>query len=305
MDIQPGFTLNADGPVIVEDFAAETRFSPPAAVAALGVASGLSVAIPGPRVPFGSIGGHTNLPRKFSHDEALFLQSVAHVLAAAIERWRSEESIRHNALHDPLTELPNRALFLDRLTHVLAKRDPKGSQAAVMFLDVDNFKLLNDSLGHEAGDRLLRAVGPRLAGTLRPSDTVARFGGDEFVILAEEVGDGRDALVLAERIQQSLAEPFVLDGEEHFLTASIGVALATARYDGPDSLMRDADAAMYRAKERGRAQCELFDDGVRSQVRGRLRMENARAARSSGTSCALTTSRSSRWSTARSPGSRR
>jgi diguanylate cyclase (GGDEF)-like protein len=155
------------------------------------------------------------------------------------------------------------------------RRDPKASQAAVMVLDVDNFKLINDSLGHEAGDRLLCAIGPRLAGVLRPSDTVARFGGDEFVILAEEVGDGRDALVLAERLQSSLGDPFVLDGEEHFLTASIGVALATGRYESPDPLMRDADAAMYRAKERGRAQCELFDDAMRNQVRGRLRMENA------------------------------
>ncbi|MEA2374911.1 MAG: hypothetical protein QOD53_1374, partial [Thermoleophilaceae bacterium] len=274
-NLQPGFTLAASGPVIVDDFEREQRFSPPPALGSIGVASGLGVAIPGPRRPFGTIGGHTDEPRKFTRDEALFLQSVAHVLAAAIERLRSEESTRHNALHDPLTGLPNRALFLDRLAHVMHRRDPKASQAAVMFLDVDNFKLINDSLGHEAGDRLLCAIGPRLAGVLRPSDTVARFGGDEFVILAEEVGDGRDALVLAERLQSSLGDPFVLDGEEHFLTASIGVALATGRYESPDPLMRDADAAMYRAKERGRAQCELFDDAMRNQVRGRLRMENA------------------------------
>ncbi|HEX8074683.1 MAG TPA: EAL domain-containing protein [Thermoleophilaceae bacterium] len=275
MATQPGFTLSADGPVVVHDFAEERRFSPPAALAGQDVTSGLSVAIPGPRQPFGAIVGQTDEPRSFGHDEALFLQSIAHVLGAAIERWRSEESIRHNALHDPLTGLPNRALFLDRLTHVLARRDPRASQAAVMFLDIDNFKLVNDSLGHEAGDRLLKAVGPRLDEALRPTDTVARFGGDEFVVLCEEVGDGRDALVAADRLQHALAAPFVLEGEEHFLTASIGVALATGRYEGPDELMRDADAAMYRAKERGRAQCELFDDAMRNQVRGRLRMENA------------------------------
>ncbi|MEA2397165.1 MAG: hypothetical protein QOK25_721 [Thermoleophilaceae bacterium] len=274
-DTQPGFTINAEGPVVVDDFAEERRFSPPVPLIDSGVVSGLSVAIPGRRRPFGAIGGQTTSRRSFTHDEALFLQSVAHVLAAAIERWRSEEAIRHNALHDPLTSLPNRALFLDRLAHVLTKRDPKASQAAVMFLDVDNFKLINDSLGHEAGDRLLKAIGPRLGEALRPTDSVARFGGDEFVVLCEEVGDGRDALIVAERLQKALSAPFVLDGEEHFLTASIGVALATGRYEDPDPLMRDADAAMYRAKERGRAQCELFDDAMRSQVRGRLRMENA------------------------------
>ena len=272
----PGYTLNADGPVIVEDFGMEGRLtSSPDRLREAGAVSGLSVAIPGPRKPYGAICAQAPEHRLFSHDEALFLQSVAHVLGAAIERWRSDESIRHNALHDPLTGLPNRALFLDRLGHVLAKRSSGSPRAAVMFLDLDNFKLINDSLGHDAGDRLLKDVGPRLADALRPSDTVARFGGDEFVVLCEDVGDGRDSLVVAERLQQALAAPYELDGEEHFLTASIGVALATGRYEGPDDLMRDADAAMYRAKERGRAQCELFDDAMRNLVTGRLRMENA------------------------------
>jgi diguanylate cyclase (GGDEF)-like protein len=144
-----------------------------------------------------------------------------------------------------------------------------------MFLDVDNFKLINDSLGHDAGDRLLRAIGSRLTETLRPADSVARFGGDEFVVLCEDVDDGRDALMVADRLQQALAAPFDVAEEAHFLTASIGVALVTGRYEGPDEVMRDADAAMYRAKRRGRAQCELFDDAMRNQVRGRLRMENA------------------------------
>jgi diguanylate cyclase (GGDEF)-like protein len=144
-----------------------------------------------------------------------------------------------------------------------------------MFLDIDNFKLINDSLGHDAGDQLLRAIGPRLATALRPVDTVARFGGDEFVVLCDEAHDGRDALIVADRLQGALGEPFVIEGEEHFLSASIGVAIASGRYAGPEELMRDADAAMYRAKERGRAQCELFDDAMRNRVIGRLRMENA------------------------------
>jgi len=272
---QANYTLTADGPVIVEDVRTETRFTPHPRMMEEGIVSGLNVAIPGPRHPYGVISGNMGRARDFTEDEALFLQSVAHVLAAAIERWRSEQSMRHNALHDPLTGLPNRELFFDRLTHALAKRDTADSTAAVMFMDIDNFKLVNDSLGHDTGDRLLKAVGPRLAGALRPSDTVARFGGDEFVVLCEDVGDGRDAMVVADRLQHALGEPFVLGGEEHFLSASIGVALASGRYSGAEELMRDADAAMYRAKERGRAQCELFDDAMRNRVLGRLRMENA------------------------------
>ena len=271
----PGFVLQSDGPAIVEDFAREHRFSPPARLMDARVVGGIGVPIPGPRRAYGSIDGQVCEPRAFSREETLFLQSVAHVLGAAIERWRAEEAIRHNALHDPLTGLPNRVLLLDRLTHVLAKRDTAGPRGAVFFMDIDNFKLINDSLGHDAGDQVLKAIGPRLTEAVRPSDTVARFGGDEFVVLCEETEDGRDALRVAERLQQALGQPFVLDGEAHFLTASIGVALASGRYEGPEALMRDADAAMYRAKDRGRGECELFDDTLRNLVIGRLRLENA------------------------------
>ena len=240
-----------------------------------GWAGSASISIPGPRHPYGVLSAHSRAPRSFTQDEVLFMQSVAHVLAAAIERWRSEEAIRHNALHDPLTGLPNRTLFLNRLAHVFAKRDTSRNSAAVMFLDIDNFKLINDSLGHETGDRLLRGIAPRLSEALRPSDTVARFGGDEFVVLCEEVTDGRDALQVAGRLQEALSRPFPIDGEEHFLSASIGVALANGRYATPEDAMRDADAAMYRAKEKGRAMSELFDDAMRERALGRLRMETA------------------------------
>ena len=253
--VRPAHALESDRPVVMED--------------------GVSVTIPGQRNPHGVLAGYSSRRRVFSQDEALFMQSVAHVLAAAIERWRTEEAIRHNALHDPLTGLPNRTLFLNRLAHVFAKRELTSSSAAVMFLDIDNFKLINDSLGHEAGDRLLRAIAPRLAEVVRPTDTVARFGGDEFVVLCEEVVDGRDALQVAERLQTVLSRPFELNGEEHVLSASIGVALANGRYSTPEEAMRDADAAMYRAKERGRANCELFDDAMRDRALGRLRMETA------------------------------
>src|SRR5213078_1547595 len=135
----------------------------------------LVVSIPGPRGPLGVVSVHPKGSDGFTDEDALFLESVAHVLGAAVARWRAEESARHNALHDPLTGLPNRALFLDRLRHVLAKREPRGPRGAVMFLDIDNFKLVNDSLVHDAGDRLLKSVSMRFSEALRPTDTVARF----------------------------------------------------------------------------------------------------------------------------------
>ncbi len=235
----------------------------------------LVVSIPGPRAPLGAVSVRSRDGQEFTQEDALFLESVAHVLGAAVARWRAEETARHNALHDPLTGLPNRALFLDRLRHILVRRQPDVPHASVMFLDIDNFKLINDSLGHDAGDRLLKAVGARLESSLRPTDTVARFGGDEFVILCEEVGEGRDAMVVAERLQAALLDPFRVDGEDHFLTASIGISIATGRYEDAEALLGDADAAMYGAKERGRGHCELYDDNMRNRVLGRLRMENA------------------------------
>jgi diguanylate cyclase (GGDEF)-like protein len=143
----------------------------------------------------------------------------------------------------------------------------------VLFIDLDHFKLVNDSLGHHAGDELLAAVATRLREVVRPSDTIARFGGDEFGLLLEEITSERDAIAMAERIAAVFARPFVLDSNEHFVTTSIGIALATGGEQSQD-LIRDADAAMYRAKERGRARYELFDELMRARAIARLRTEN-------------------------------
>jgi diguanylate cyclase (GGDEF)-like protein len=145
---------------------------------------------------------------------------------------------------------------------------------AVLFMDLDHFKVINDSLGHEVGDRLLRAFAPRLTDALRPSDTVARFGGDEFVVLCEDLHGEADAVHLAERILECLRDPFEIASHELFTSATIGLALARSG-DRPDGLIRDADAAMYRAKARGRARYELFDEAMRERVSERLRTENA------------------------------
>jgi diguanylate cyclase (GGDEF)-like protein len=209
-------------------------------------------------------------------DDHLVSRSVRY----AIERKRAEVALAHQALHDALTGLPNRALFLDRLKLALARSERRHSSVAVLFLDLDRFKLINDSLGHEAGDRVLVDVGARLASALRPGDTVARFGGDEFTALCEDVPSERAVLTIAERMAAAVGMPFALDGDEAdtFLTASIGIAMAEgdARDEAlAESLVRDADAAMYRAKERGKSRVELFDARLRERAVRRLSIESA------------------------------
>jgi diguanylate cyclase (GGDEF)-like protein len=185
-----------------------------------------------------------------------------------------EEEARHRALHDPLTALPNRALALDRLEGALARRRRDGRAVAVLLADIDQFKLVNDSLGHAAGDDLLVALAPRLHDAVRPSDTVARLGGDEFLVVCEQLDGPHEAIRVAERVAQAINQPIVLSAGEHFITASIGIAVAESADALPEDLLRDADAAMYRAKERGRGRYELFDDVLRRRVLTRLRTEN-------------------------------
>ena len=189
------------------------------------------------------------------------------------DRKQLEAELERLALYDSLTGLPNRALFSDRLRHALERRERSGT-TAVYFLDVDRFKRINDSLGHAAGDEVLREVARRLESVLRPEDTVARFGGDEFTILCESVGGVLEAVNVADRLQVPLAEPLRIGGAELRLSASVGVALAEPGEDTSDSrLMEDADAAMYRAKDHGGARTELFDDTMRERAVAAMAVE--------------------------------
>jgi diguanylate cyclase (GGDEF)-like protein/PAS domain S-box-containing protein len=200
--------------------------------------------------------------------------TVASQLGTVIERKRAQERLAHQALHDPLTELPNRALFLDRLALALARLRRRRSSMAVLFADVDRFKVVNDSLGHDAGDRLLVALSRRLRDVLRPGDTLARFGGDEFAVLCEDVPEA-DVIGIAERMTDALAEPFTVGGREVFVSMSVGIAVARDPDQRPAALLRDADAAMYLAKDRGRARFEVFDEAMRDESTERLLLENA------------------------------
>jgi diguanylate cyclase (GGDEF)-like protein/PAS domain S-box-containing protein len=190
------------------------------------------------------------------------------------ERKRAEAQLAHQALHDELTGLPNRALLLDRLDQALAQAGRAGSGVAVLFLDLDRFKLVNDSRGHAAGDELLRGVADRLRAVLRPSDTVARFGGDEFVMVCQDAGAVGQAMQVADRLIDALRRPLRLNGDDMFLNVSIGIAVSDGATSGAE-LLRDADAAMYRAKELGRARCEFFDETMRTEAAARLELQTA------------------------------
>ena len=191
------------------------------------------------------------------------------------ERVAFESQLEHQALHDPLTGLPNRSLLKDRLGQAIAELSRNGRAVAVLFLDLDRFKYVNDSLGHHVGDEVLEEMGRRLSSLLRPSDTVARFGGDEFVLLCRDLDDGRDAAQIAHRVLRTVAEPLPVGGISHRMTASVGIALTQESGTPPEALLRDADAAMYRAKERGKNRFELFDDTMRRRVLDRLQTETA------------------------------
>jgi diguanylate cyclase (GGDEF)-like protein/PAS domain S-box-containing protein len=189
------------------------------------------------------------------------------------ERKGFEKELAHLAFHDPLTNLPNRALFIDRLEHALVRADRKQGTVAVLFLDLDNFKVINDSLGHQLGDQLLIAASKRLQACLRLQDTVARLGGDEFTILLEDIAGVSDAIHVAERIMDQFQAPFTFGEHEVYTTTSIGIALSTLGLDRPGGLLRDADLAMYRAKNRGKAQYEVFDRSMNSYAMERLELE--------------------------------
>ncbi|MGC1512404.1 MAG: EAL domain-containing protein [Acidimicrobiales bacterium] len=201
------------------------------------------------------------------------LDRVRSLSQVVMQRTLAEEALAHQSTHDPLTGLANRLLLFEGLEHALARARRRFSMLGVLFLDVDRFKLVNDSLGHAAGDLVLSELAQRLTKAVRPFDVMARFGGDEFVVICEEIGHPAEATVIAERIAEVLRTPMELAGREYFLSVSIGIALDIGGVSGPEALLRDADTAMYRAKDRGGNCYEVFDRTLRRQARERLEVE--------------------------------
>ena len=188
------------------------------------------------------------------------------VLRDDTERKRAEQRVRHLAQHDALTGLPNRALLLDRLRQALRQARRERGRIAVVMLDLDDFKAVNDALGHPGGDRFLSAVAARLRATVRESDTLARFGGDEFTLVQTRLGDLHGAAVLADKIIAALAQPFVIDGQVMRITTSIGVAVYPEQGTAPETLMEHADIALYRAKAEGRNRAVVYADAMQDDL---------------------------------------
>jgi diguanylate cyclase (GGDEF)-like protein len=209
----------------------------------------------------------------FKPFDATILRSKVKVFVELHQLQRQAELLAHRALHDTLTALPNRALFMDRLQVALSRLQRRPGRLGVLYLDLDGFKTVNDTLGHEAGDLLLIEVARRLTAVLRPSDTVARFGGDEFIVLSEGIEE-EDAREIAERITAALSEPLLLGGKAMPVAASIGVTLGSGS-EQADELIREADAAMYQAKQRGGAAYALYDDPMRARAVRRRQTEVA------------------------------
>jgi diguanylate cyclase (GGDEF)-like protein/PAS domain S-box-containing protein len=210
-----------------------------------------------------------------ARDGAGGARRIAGSLTDVSARKAAEEQLLHEVAHDPLTGLPSRARFMDRLQRVVDRARRHGSAPfAVLFLDLDRFKLVNDGLGHLAGDRLLVATARRIEESLRPADTVARLGGDEFAVILDGVEDPREATIVAERIRKALHLPFDLDGQEVYATASIGIAPYSDSYQRAEELLRDADTAMYRAKATGRDRYAVFDRDMHERAVAALQLEN-------------------------------
>ncbi|HZT64035.1 MAG TPA: EAL domain-containing protein [Burkholderiales bacterium] len=276
--IRPGgrleFVLSRREPLIIDDLPKDERF-PESPLLKLGVRSGIQVPIFGTSGTYGILSAHSRAELRFGPDDSSFLQSVANILAVAIERKNAQERLERLAQFDSLTGLPNRHLFHDRLTKTMAHARRGGSPMAVLFIDLDRFKLVNDTQGHSAGDKLLQEAAVRLLQCVRAGDTVGRFGGDEFGAIVTDLAKPGDAGVVAQKVLDALAQPFKLDAHDTYVSASIGITLFPADGDNPEALVMNADTAMYRAKEQGRNTYQYFTREMNERALARVQMEAA------------------------------
>jgi diguanylate cyclase (GGDEF)-like protein/PAS domain S-box-containing protein len=270
---QNRFILASHQAVVVDDFYTETRFKPSKILKSHHIRSAAGVVISGAGGPYGVLGVYARDAHRFSVISINFLRSLANILAAAIDRKRTEEHLTYLAQFDPLTELPNRSLFLDRLKQAMEHAQRNQERLAVVFADLDRFKIVNDTMGHCTGDRLLIQVALRLQQCVRSCDTVARLSGDEFGFILSNLTHAEDATVVAEKVIAALSLLFDLEGQEVYISASLGISIYPGDGDDADSLLRSADTAMFQAKEQGPAIYQFYLPQMNERAVARLRME--------------------------------
>lgn len=266
--------LASHEPVITHNFSEDSQFTPSELLNSHGVISGIDILVGGIEQPVGVLGAYADTPREFSSDDVSFLQGIANILGAADERQRANDQLSHMALHDPLTGLPNRLLLTDRLNVALSHARRHNQQVALLFLDLDRFKHVNDVFGHDLGDQILREVANRLSGCVRFEDTVSRQGGDEFVIALSEIREDQDAARIADKLLTVITSPFILEETEINLGMSIGIACFPRNGEDAGTLLRNADTAMYVAKDQGRNRYQFFEPEMNMRALERLTLES-------------------------------
>ena len=271
-----GTAMHHDETVIVEDIAADPLWDEYRNLALPhGLRSCWSMPIPSSRGDvLGSLAVYRDEPSRPSQRDLDFMGMATRLAAVAIEHRMLTNELEHQAHHDALTALPNRLLFRDRLDHALAQAARKGLHVAVLYMDVDRFKSVNDMLGHSSGDALLRQAADRMQAIIRKSDTLARLGGDEFTVVLNELRDPKDAIRVAAKLIEAMREPFTVDQHEVFVSLSVGISVYPE--DGIDSvdLMANADAAMYRAKENGRDNFQCFASEMNTMAKERMYLDS-------------------------------
>lgn len=277
-DSDAGIDVRAsDGDALVYDLRSETPLGSREVFSAHGfvLCRAAPILAPGSGELLGSLAVFHVENTKLSNLEADLLDRALNLAAIAIERRRFEAALEHQALYDHLTGLPNRALLKNRIEDALVRADRLETGVAVLFIDLDRFKVINDSVGHALGDELLQEIASRFRESLRPGDTIGRFGGDEFMVVCSRIPNEAAAAAAAERFLDQLSEPVILDGGKIFVTASCGIAYADNSSASPVSLIRNADVAMYRAKDQGRNQFVVFQENLDLQAVEQLALEQA------------------------------
>jgi diguanylate cyclase (GGDEF)-like protein/PAS domain S-box-containing protein len=272
---QAGYTLLRNESVVSNDLAQEGRFGVPAVAFERGLRRALSVPVPERAGLRHVLLVHASAAKRvFGVEDLRFLEAIANVMGGALDHAATEDELRRRALEDPLTGLGNRALLMSHLERELRHGARLGTRLSLLLLDLDRFKVVNDTLGHTVGDALLRQVATRLSACVRDEDIVARPGGDEFVVVSTRTDSDQAVARVAQRLIDAFAEPFEVDGRELTCSASVGVAVAETGNETSEELLRDADVAMYRAKEIGGGRFEVFDTALRERLVERLTVED-------------------------------